>query len=105
MLGLLLGCRTPDAEISSEQRTERLEQLLTELKDHHNIPAIVVDSNHVIDSLTIGRRNIHGEEPATSDDSFHLGSNTKAVTAFIAGKLVHDGAFDRESVAVTGETR
>jgi len=100
VFGLLLSFHTPVAEISGEQRTERLEQLLTEVKDHYNIPAIgviVVNSDRVIDSVSIGRRDIHSGDPATSDDYFHLGSNTKAITAFIAAKLVHDGAIDWET--------
>jgi D-alanyl-D-alanine carboxypeptidase len=97
---LLLACNAGAAEVSAQQRTEQLEELLLELKERYHIPAagvIVVNSDGVIDSLSIGVRDMNGTDPATAADFFHLGSNTKAITAFIAGKLVREGVIAWDS--------
>jgi D-alanyl-D-alanine carboxypeptidase len=75
-------------------RTDRLADILDRAKKEFNIPAlgvIALDSRGVIEQAIVGVRDIYGADPATCEDYFHLGSNTKSITGFIAAKLVQDG--------------
>ncbi|MHC1703255.1 MAG: serine hydrolase domain-containing protein [Tenuifilaceae bacterium] len=59
-----------------------------------NIPAVafgVVSANSVIIQGALGIREINTNDTVTIKDKFHIGSNTKAITSFIAGKLVDEG--------------
>ena len=80
-----------DTNISEHKK---LIEILNEAKNEFNIPtlgAIILNSNSIIDKAIIGVRSIDSEQEATLSDHFHLGSNTKAITGFIAGKIVEDG--------------
>lgn len=71
--------------------------MMEEWSDEFNIPALAVlvfSHNSIIDKAIIGVTNAGESRRATFDDYFHLGSNTKAVTAFIAAKLVEEGTLN-----------
>lgn len=51
----------------------------------------VVSANKVLELAALGHHAIHLKDTATLNDRFHLGSNTKAMTAFIAAKCVEKG--------------
>ena len=95
VLLLSVGCCTYAQSANHAQaRDDRLEEILSTARDEFNIPAlgvIVLSSSGVLDEVVIGVRDIRSNDAATADDYFHLGSNTKAVTGFIAAKLVRDG--------------
>jgi len=60
----------------------------------HNIPALgfaVIKSDTILLEKVIGVRQVNTTDSVTSNDRFHLGSNTKAITSFIAGTLVKEG--------------
>ena len=64
------------------------------IRIHFNIPAVafgVVSDNSVIIQGALGVREINTNDTVTIKDKFHIGSNTKAITSFIAGKLVDEG--------------
>jgi len=64
------------------------------IKTFFNIPAIafgVVNDDKVFLQGAIGFRQVNTNDSVTINDKFHIGSNTKALTSFIAGKLVDDG--------------
>jgi D-alanyl-D-alanine carboxypeptidase len=95
----LLGCHgsTP---VPREERNEQLIGTLAEIQELYNIPAvgaIVLNSEGIIDAAVTGVRETGQEDPATVDDYFHLGSNTKAITAFVAARLVEDGLLEWSS--------
>lgn len=60
-----------------------------------NIPELsyaVVTNNHIEELVAIGQHSAALLDTATLNDRFHLGSNTKAMTAFIIAKYVEKGA-------------
>jgi len=87
----LFSCNS-NREEKNEYRV--LEKQMDSLRIKYNIPAIaygVVRNDSVIVQRVIGYRNIDTGEKTEINDLFHIGSNTKAFTAFMAGKLVDDG--------------
>ncbi len=70
-----------------------LKKLLEETRQETNIPALAASiiSSHGIQNEVIGTNKINGNHQVQLTDKFHLGSNTKAFTAFIAMKLVEQG--------------
>lgn len=59
-----------------------------------NIPELsyaVIDSKKIIEISALGMHSIELTDTATINDRFHLGSNTKAMTAFIIAKFVEKG--------------
>jgi CubicO group peptidase (beta-lactamase class C family) len=69
----------------------------TELKPYlakYELPALAaaaVKDGKVIAAGAVGTRRAGAEVPVTIDDRFHLGSNTKAMTALLAVTLVEEG--------------
>jgi CubicO group peptidase (beta-lactamase class C family) len=60
----------------------------------YNIPEIsyaVIDSKTILESSALGKHSIKLPDTATINDRFHIGSNTKAMTAFIVAKYVEKG--------------
>lgn len=54
----------------------------------------VVTREGLVWSGVRGVRRLGGDDPATLDDRWHLGSNTKAMTAALYGRLVEQGRAD-----------
>lgn len=52
---------------------------------------MVVDAQGPVAAGASGRRRVDEAAPLQPGDVFHLGSDTKAMTAFLVGKLVDDG--------------
>jgi len=64
------------------------------IRNSYNIPEIsyaVIDSKSTLEIAALGRHSIDLPDTATLNDRFHLGSNTKAMTAFIIAKYVEKG--------------
>lgn len=51
----------------------------------------VVDGRVVLEIAALGRHAVHLPDTATLADRFHIGSNTKALTAFVAARCVEQG--------------
>ncbi|OFY10973.1 MAG: hypothetical protein A2W93_13580 [Bacteroidetes bacterium GWF2_43_63] len=63
------------------------------IRQANNIPAIgfaVIRCDSILLEKTMGVRKVNTTDSAGPDDRFHLGSNTKAITSFIAGTLVEE---------------
>ncbi len=91
ILVVLFSCKSYQDEPG---RITELEKQLNSLRVKYDIPAIaygVVRNDSIIVKNVIGYRNIEIKEKAQTDDLFHIGSNTKSFTAFLAAKLVEDG--------------
>ena len=56
--------------------------------------AVAVIRSDGIDTAVVGRRRLDADDPAESGDRFHLGSNTKAMTATLAAILVERGSIE-----------
>ena len=86
--GLLLGAAEAQAE------NEDLAAYLETVRTSHALPALaaaVVQDGEVIASGAVGVRALGTDVPVTIDDRFHLGSDTKAMTATLAGMMVDEG--------------
>jgi CubicO group peptidase (beta-lactamase class C family) len=68
--------------------------LLEPIHREHDLPALaaaVMSSDGLQAQAVVGVRKRGAGTPATLDDLWHLGSNTKAMTATLAGRLVERG--------------
>ncbi|MDR3623412.1 MAG: serine hydrolase [Paludisphaera borealis] len=73
---------------------ESLDAILTPHLERHKVPALaaaVVKDGVIVASGAVGTRRVGADIPVTRDDRFHLGSDTKAMTALLAGMLVDEG--------------
>lgn len=79
------GSRDGDAAIA---------ELLTPIRLKHAVPAIcaaVVNGQGVVAIGAVGVRKVGDATAVTVEDRWHLGSNTKAMTATLIGRLVEQG--------------
>lgn len=84
---LLLGCNNQ----VENQKLRSIDLQIDSLRTIYNIPAIsygVIRNDSIIQQNTIGYRNIETKEKAQVNDLFHIASNTKAFTSFLAAKIV-----------------
>lgn len=61
---------------------------------NYHIPEIsyaVINANNTIEIAALGKHAIHLKDTATLNDRFHIGSNTKAMTAFVIAKYIELG--------------
>lgn len=69
-------------------------ELASAIRVKYGIPELafaVVSADSIFDRQTLGVQRIHTQYRAKPDDRFHIGSNTKAVTSFLAALLVEQG--------------
>jgi CubicO group peptidase (beta-lactamase class C family) len=60
----------------------------------YNVPELafaVVTGDSILEMSFLGHHSINLPDTAASTDRFHIGSNTKAMTGFIAAKVVEEG--------------
>lgn len=77
-----------------------LQALVDDVLTRTGVPALavaIVDEDGVVDGAAGGVRRLGDPTRATFDDRFHLGSNTKAMTATVAAMLVDDGMLTWET--------
>ncbi len=81
---------------SQQIKAQNLQEIARNIMLKDSIPELtfaIITKDSIITKQVLGHHKINeiGEEPnSTINDYFHLGSNTKAITGFIAGKLVED---------------
>jgi CubicO group peptidase (beta-lactamase class C family) len=76
------------------QAQTSLDSLLRPYLTQYELPAIaaaVVKDGKIISAGAIGTRRAGANIPVTINDRFHLGSDTKAMTALLAAMLVEEG--------------
>lgn len=69
-------------------------QYADSIRKSNNIPEIsyaVISGNKTLEISAIGLHSVNLKDGATLNDRFHIGSNTKAMTAFIIAKYVENG--------------
>jgi CubicO group peptidase (beta-lactamase class C family) len=67
---------------------------LEPVRQHYGLPALaaaVVKNGDIVAAGAVGVRALGTTIPVTLDDRFHLGSDTKAMTATLAGMMVEEG--------------
>lgn len=71
-----------------------LDDVLRPYLDRYGFPALaaaVVRDGKVVAAGAVGTRRVGTQRPVTLDDRFHIGSDTKAMTALLAAMLVEEG--------------
>lgn len=71
-----------------------INSLLETIRDKYKLPSLaaaVVKDGEVVASGAVGTRVVGMNLPVTVNDRYHIGSDTKAMTATIAGTLVDEG--------------
>lgn len=80
--------------------TSALATLLDSLRYAFDLPALggaIITDTSVLDAQAVGCRRYAGLANVAADDQFHLGSNTKAITAVLIGVLADDGLLSWDS--------
>ncbi|MEM8523478.1 MAG: serine hydrolase domain-containing protein [Bacteroidota bacterium] len=81
-------------------RNRNLKELAEHLRVKNNIPGMavaVVRADTIPEIFVLGHRRGGHPDKVQLDDLFHIGSNTKAMTAFAAAHLVEQGIIDWSS--------
>jgi len=82
-----------------------LDDMLRPLLDRYSLPALaaaVVLGGRVIAAGAVGVRRWGTDTPVTIDDRFHIGSDTKAMTALLAAMLVEEGRLGWDTTVAEG---
>jgi len=95
-LALHAWFRAPSASSRSESPPvpENLNSLLEPIRQRYDLPALagaIVTSQGLTAVGAVGMRKYGSDTPVTVDDQFHLGSDTKAMTATMLATLVEEG--------------
>lgn len=73
---------------------QKTEKFIDSIRVLHKIPEInyaVINENQILEIASLGKHSVNLPDSATLNDRFHLGSNTKAMTAFLIAKYVEKG--------------
>lgn len=73
---------------------QRTSSFADSIRIAYKIPEVgyaVIDSKTILEISVLGKHSTELPDIATIDDRFHIGSNTKAMTAFIIAKYVENG--------------
>jgi CubicO group peptidase (beta-lactamase class C family) len=79
---------------AAENEPASLDSLLRPYLDEYGLPALaaaVVKDGKTVAVGAVGTRRVGTDNPVTLDDRFHIGSDTKAMTALLAAMLVEEG--------------
>lgn len=93
-LAFAAGLAVSAGTSSAAHAAESLDAYLEGVRAKYGLPALaaaVTRSGEIIAAGAVGKRAVGIDSPVTLDDRFHLGSDTKALTATIAGTLVEEG--------------
>ncbi|MEL6348594.1 MAG: serine hydrolase domain-containing protein [Myxococcota bacterium] len=98
-LTTLLGCtssppiQAPPPMAPSDPQIEDISALLKDIRERHGVPALaaaIVEADGVTAMGAVGLRRNDRASGARPDDPFHLGSDTKAMTATLLAVLSKD---------------
>ena len=80
--------------LARSQPVTRIDDVLEPLRAKHGLPALaaaVVSKGQIVAAAAVGARLSNSDKKVTVNDRFHLGSDTKAMTATLAGMAVEAG--------------
>jgi CubicO group peptidase (beta-lactamase class C family) len=78
---------------SPAEKHDELGPMLEQIRAKHKLPglaAVVLQGDKLVSEGVAGVRKAGATEPVGAADKFHLGSNTKAMTATLLAMLVED---------------
>lgn len=84
----------PEARAAAAPDAVPLDPVLQPLLAQYGLPALaaaVVRGGAIVAAGAVGTRRAGTQTPVAIDDRFHIGSDTKAMTALLAGMLVEQG--------------
>lgn len=73
---------------------QKTTQFADSIRNSYHIPELsytVIDDKKIFEISALGKHSVDLPDSATINDRFHIGSNTKAMTAFIIAKYVEKG--------------
>ncbi len=85
------------SDVSFGAQQQALLNAVRLVRSQHNVPALAgafIRGDTIEAIAATGLRVNEGTESATSEDTFHLGSCTKSMTATVMGQLVEEGLID-----------
>ncbi len=94
VLGLAIGLGLCVGATASEADVHNLDAVLKPIVEKYKVPgmvAAIIEGDQVVAVGAAGVRKLGGEEPFTTDDQIHIGSDTKAMTATLIAMLVEEG--------------
>jgi len=97
---LLMGLPPPVVSGQEADFQAQVQNVVDAALEEHGVPAIgviVVNSESTMARAVAGVRKVGTDVSVTVDDQWHLGSNTKAMTATLVGMLVDEGRLDWET--------
>ena len=74
--------------------SDDMAQTLETIREKYNLPAlavVVVKNGAICDRIAVGVRKWNDPTPVTTNDLFHIGSDTKSMTATLAAMLIEEG--------------
>jgi CubicO group peptidase (beta-lactamase class C family) len=80
-----------DVGVAGDGNLDATLEFIREQSDLPALGAMLIHGNEIVEMRVVGLRAIGFPESATIQDSWHLGSLTKAMTATIAARLVDQG--------------
>ena len=83
-----------DAPAATIDRTAPLADALEQVRGAHTLPALaafVLRGDTIVEQAVVGTLSTKDDTPVGPTAQWHLGSNTKAMTATVAGMLVEEG--------------
>ena len=86
--------------MSPQAGDQRIVTILQDIQRTHHVPAMgaaVVRSSGLIALGVVGWRKLGDATPVTINDQWHLGSNTKSMTATLAARLIDRGVLRWDS--------
>lgn len=95
-----LSCSSARNISSVENESIVLREELEGIRAKFNLPslaAVLVDKDKIVEIAATGKRAFDHPETVTVNDIYHLGSNTKSMTAMLFAKEVEKGSFAWES--------
>lgn len=102
LCSLLLGTPLPGPEqaVPAAANDARVKDILEPIRAKHDLPALAaafVTKQGLDVAGAVGRRKAGADAPVAIDDLWHIGSDTKAMTAAMIGTLVEDGILKWEA--------
>src|SRR6478735_3533152 len=89
---LAVGCATTGENLAPDAGV--LAPLIEPIRAAHGVPgmgAAILDANGLVAAGAAGTRKAGGQQAVTVNDLWHLGSDTKAMTATLVGMFVDEG--------------
>lgn len=87
---LVIAKDKPQNSLSDQALDEKLQRIMSK----HGLVGLgyaIANSKEKVKTIVKGYRKIGGNEQVATDDAWHLGSNTKALTALLFSRLVTEG--------------